>query len=41
LQQLAVRVAQNAERDPAMIELLKRQQLHVTLTVDGKQKQVP
>ena len=41
LQEVAVRIAQGAQTDPALIDLLKRQQLQVTLNVDGKTKQVP
>jgi hypothetical protein len=41
LQEMAVRVAQGAQTDPALIDLLKRQQLQVTLNVDGKSKLVP
>ena len=41
LQEMAVRIAQAAQTDPAMIALLQRQQLQVTLNVDGKSKPVP
>jgi hypothetical protein len=41
LQEMAVRIAQGAQTDSALIDLLKRQQLQVTLNVDGKSKLVP
>ena len=41
MQNLAVRVAQAAQSDPALIELLNRQKLKVNLNVDGQVKQVP
>ena len=41
LQNLAVRIAQAAQTEPALLELLKRQELRVSLNVDGQIKQVP
>ena len=41
LQDLAVRIAQGAQTDPALIDVLKRQQMQVSLNVDGKPKLVP
>jgi hypothetical protein len=41
MQNLAVRVAQAAQSEPALIELLNRQGLKVNLNVDGQIKQVP
>jgi hypothetical protein len=41
MQNLAVRVAQAAQSEPALLELLNRQKLKVNLNVDGQVKQVP
>jgi hypothetical protein len=41
LQNLAVRVAQAAQTDPVLRDLLKRHSLTVNLNVDGQIKQVP
>lgn len=41
IQNLAVRIAQAAQTEPALRELLKRQDLRVNLNVDGQIKQVP
>jgi hypothetical protein len=41
MQNLAVRVAQSAQSEPALMELLNRQNLKVNLKVDGQVKQVP
>ena len=41
MQNLTVRVAQAAQSEPVLIELLNRHKLKVNLSVDGQVKQVP
>ena len=41
MQNLAVRIAQAAQSEPTLIELLNRHNLKVNLKVDGQVKQVP
>jgi len=41
LQSLAVRIAQGAQTEPVLRDLLKRYTLQVNLNVDGQIKQVP
>ena len=41
LQNLAVRIAQAAQTEPVLRDLLKRHTLQVNLNVDGQIKQVP
>ncbi len=41
LSQLSMRIARDADREPALRELLKKHQLQVTLEVDGKKKAYP
>ena len=41
LQNLAVRIAESAQTELALRDLLKRQELTVNLSVDGQIKQVP
>ncbi len=41
LRRLALRVAQFAEQDPALLKLMVRHELKATFTQDGKKKEVP
>jgi hypothetical protein len=41
LTQLSMRIARESDKDPALLELLKKHNLKVTLEVDGKTKAYP
>ena len=41
LRTLTVRIAQGAEKDPALRDLLVKYQLRATIEVNGQQKEVP